>query len=105
MSTLGSGLSFEGQVKPDAITVDSYEGELFAQRIVEVPSNMQFRADYDGQTDGLPKYVGYAPKGLAEGSDGWLLKEYTYDANDPRQCTKILIGYGNWTARAGASYS
>jgi len=102
MSELGSGLKFEGAVKPDSITVDSYEGTLFAQRMTEIPSNMQFRASY-ASTDGLPEYIGYAPKGLAEGTDGWLLKYCEYDAN--RQCTSITIAYGNWTNRAAESFS
>lgn len=95
-------MKFEGAVKPDAILVDSYESAIFAQRITEVPSNMQFRADYDGETDGLPLYTGYGAKGLAEGTDGWLLKKFTYDAN--RQCTKIQVAYGDWTNRASETY-
>jgi hypothetical protein len=102
MSDLGSGITIEGAIKPSSIEVDSYEGALFAQRIVEIPSNMAFRAAYSS-TDGLPDYVGYAPRGLAEGSDGWLLKKYTYDAN--RQCTKIEIAYGDWTNRATETYA
>jgi hypothetical protein len=94
--------AFEGATKPTSIEVDGYEGLLSANRIVEIPSNMQFRAAY-ASTDGLPTYCGFAAKGLAEGTNGWLLKEYTYDAS--RQCTKILIAYGNWTNRASESYS
>ena len=94
---------FEHNAATSHAEVLEHEEAVYAKRIVEVPSNMQFRADYDGQTDGLPKYTGYAAKGLGEGTTGWLLKEFTYDAN--RQCTKILIAYGTWTARATASYS
>ncbi len=94
--------AFEGATKPTSIEVDGYEGLLSANRIVEIPSNMQFRASYLS-TDGLPEYCGFAAKGLAEGTTGWLLKKYTYDAS--RQCTQILIAYGDWTARASASYS
>ena len=96
---------YEGQVKPSSVEKAAYEENLYAMRICEIPSNMQFRADYDSKTDQQPKYVGNAPKGLAEGTNGWLLKEFTYDANTPRQCTKILVAYGNWTGRTTASYS
>jgi hypothetical protein len=94
---------YEGNIKPSSIEQATLETDLSAVRITEISSNQQFRADYNGLTDGLPKYTGAAPKGLAEGTDGWLLKEFTYDAN--RQCTKILIAYGNWTARSSGSYS
>jgi hypothetical protein len=99
---IGTGIQFEGAVKPDAITVDSYEPDLFAKRIVEVPSNMQMRADYGASTDGLPDYMGYAPKGLASSADGWLLQKFTYDAN--RQCTLRQISYSSWDLRATAVY-
>lgn len=102
MSNLGSGISVEGAVKPDSITVDSYEFPLYAQRFTEIPSNMQMRAYYSS-TDGLPDYVGYAPKGLASSSDGWLLQKFTYDAS--RQCTLRQIAYDTWDNRTGASYS
>jgi len=101
-SDIGSHLDEMGSVLPSKIEQATYEKDLYALRIAEIPSNMQFRADYSS-TDGLPDYVGYAPRGLAEGTDGWLLKAYTYDVN--RQCTQILIAYGNWTERATGSYA
>lgn len=94
---------FEGAVKPSSIEQAGFDSDVSAMRICEIPSNQQFRADYGSSTDGLPDYTGAAPKGLAEGTDGWLLKAFTYDSN--RQCTKILIAYGNWTAHLSASYS
>ena len=93
---------YEGNIKPSSIEQATLETDLSAVRITEISSNQQMRAAYSS-TDGLPDYTGNAPKGLAEGTNGWLLKQFTYDAN--RQCTKILIAYGNWTARASASYS
>ena len=100
--TIGTGQGFEGQVRPSAIEKFILEEDLYAQRTVDIPSNMGFRADYSS-TDGQPDYIGYAPRGLAEGTNGWLLKKCTYDAS--RQCTKIEIAYGNWTNRASESYS
>ena len=90
-----------GAVKPSSLEQQVYEADLFAQRITEIPSNLQFRAAYTS-TDGLPDYCGYAPMGLAEGTNGWLLKKYTYDAN--RQCTTIQVcTSSNWTARASTA--
>ena len=102
-SDIGSHLDEIGGVLPSKIEQATYEKDLYALRIAEIPSNMQFRAAYSAPNDGLPDYVGYAPRGLAEGATGWLLKAYTYDAN--RQCTQILIAYGDWTNRATGSYS
>jgi len=103
MSEYGSGLKFSGQTKPDAISVDSYEHDLFAQRWTEIPSNLQMRAEYT--TDGgetVPLYLGFAPRGLAAGTDGWLLQKFTYDGSG--NVTLRQIAYGNWTGRAGLSY-
>ena len=99
---LGQDREVWGELKVSAAEQAEYEPELFAKRIVEVPSNLQFRAAYSA-TDGLPDYTGYAPRGLAEGTDGWMLKKFTYDAS--RQCTTIQIAYSNWTARAAATYT
>ena len=100
---IGTQLQFEGQGRPSAIEVDGYEKDLFAQRITEIPSNMQMRADYLTATDGLPAYMGYAPRGLASSSSGWLLQKFTYDAS--RQCTLRQIAYNSWDNRASATYS
>jgi hypothetical protein len=102
--TIGNSNRFEGSVKPSSIEVDGYEPDLFAQRYTEIPSNMQMRADYGSSTDGLPDYVGYAPKGLSSSSDGWLLQKFTYDAN--RQCTLRQIAYDSWDSHSStANYS
>jgi len=95
---IGTAIRQDGAVKPSSLEQQVYEPDLFAQRITEIPSNLQFRADYLLTTDGLPAYTGYAPMGLAEGTNGWLLKKFTYDAS--RQCTKIQVcTSSNWTAR------
>ena len=99
---IGTGLNMEGATKPSSLEVDGYEKDLFAHRYTEIPSNMQFRAIY-GSIDGLPDYIGYAPRGLAVGTTGWLLKKFTYDAN--RQCTLIQIAYDAFSNYAGASYA
>jgi hypothetical protein len=101
-SNIGVHTDEMGGVLPSKLEQATYEKDLYAVRTAEIPSNMQFRAAYSS-TDGLPDYVGYAPMGLAEGTDGWLLKKYTYDVN--RQCTVIQIQYSNWSARTSGSYT
>lgn len=98
---LGTNKDLAGAVKPSSIEYDGYEGDLFAHRFTEVPSNMKMRVAYDGS--GNAQYVGYAPTGLAEGTDGWLLFKYTYDGSN--RCTQKDVAYGNWTARTGYTYN
>lgn len=94
--------TFEGAVRPDAISVDSYEADLYAKRITEIPSNMQKRLNYGSRTDSNPVYVGFAPRGLAEGDDGWLLYYLQYDTSN--RLTSLTVAYGDWTNRATATY-
>ena len=102
--SIGIVIPQEGAVKPSSLEQETFEYDLFASRITEIPTNMQMRADYGTSTDGLPDYVGYAPKGLTEsGTNGWLLQKFVYDAN--RQCTSRTIAYGSWTNRTTESYS
>lgn len=98
---LGNSNKFEGAVKPDSITVDSYEADLSAGRITEIPNNLKMRAQYSG---GNAIYVGFAPTGLAEGTNGWIIFKYTYDGSS--NCTQKDVAQGetNWTARAGYTY-
>jgi hypothetical protein len=101
---LRNGLQFEGQVKPDAIAVDSYENALSAARVVSIPSNQQILIDYVGGNN--PIYVGVACQGFAtsSGTDNdsdkpnWLIKKITWDANN--NPTAVQIGWGKWTNRA-----
>jgi hypothetical protein len=102
MGILGSGTRFEGAVKPDAISVDAYEADLYAQRYTEIPNNMTKRVDYSTRTDGQPVYVGWGCKGLAESADGWLIYSSTYDASN--RITSIKVGYGIWDNRATVVY-
>ena len=99
---IGNPIAFEGQGRPSSIEVDGYEKDLFAMRSTEIPSNMQMRAQY-GSTDGLPDYLGNAPRGLSASAQGWLLKKFTYDAN--RQCTLIQVAYDSWDNRTSAAYA
>jgi len=100
---LGNDREYEGQVKPSSIEKDMYEPALFAGRFTEVPSNMQMKCDYTDRTDTQPVYLGFAPKGLAAGTDGWLIQYIEYDVNN--RVTSRTIAYGNWTNRVSESYS
>lgn len=92
-----------GAVLPSKLEQATYEKDLYAVRTAEIPSNMQGRADYVARTDKQPVYLGYAPKGLAEGTDGWLLMKMEYDVSD--RWIKTTIAYGDWTNRTTESYS
>ncbi len=98
---LGTSIDVTGAVKPSSLEKETYESDLYATRFTEIPSNMQMRAAYSS-TDGLPDYMGYAPKGLAASSTGWLLQKFTYDGS--RQCTLRQIAYDSWDNRATATY-
>ncbi len=93
----------EGAVKPDSLSVDSYEHDLSAKRTTDIPTNMQMRADYDVRTDGQPVYLGFAPQGLATSNTHWLLHKFTYDGSD--RVTVRQISYNSWDNHASASYS
>ena len=99
---IGIDMEFEGNVKPTSIEQAGFEPDLWASRITEIPSNLTKRYDYTGRTDDQPLYVGYGAKGLAEGTDGWLLYKCAYDAS--QRILSIKIYYGNWTARGTYIY-
>lgn len=91
-----------GATKSSGIESDVYEKLLGSYRITEIPSNMQMRAAYSS-TDGLPDYVGFAPRSLASSASGWLLQKFTYDGS--RQATLRQIAYDSWDNRASATYA
>ena len=97
---LGDGRKHTGATKPTVLEQEVYEPDLFAKRITEIPSNMKKRLAYNSNGD--VEYVGYAPKGLSENADGWLLHKLTYDVN--KNVTEVNIAYGSWTTRAGETY-
>lgn len=89
--------------KSTQVEANEYEPLIYAKRVTEIPSNMQLRADYDSQTDGKPKFLGFGPRGLASSSTGWLLQQFTYDAS--RQVTLRQVAYNTWDNRASATYA
>lgn len=99
---LGQSEITNGQVRISAAEAIELEVDLKAKRITEIPSNMQMRGAYSS-TDGLPDYLGFAPRGLATNTTGWLLQKFTYDGS--RQCTLRQIAYDTWDNRASATYA
>lgn len=71
--------------------------------VMEYPQSFQFSIDYDDRTDGQPVYMGYAPKGSAEGDEDWLIFKFTY--NESNQVLTRKSAFGNWTDRATLSYN
>lgn len=75
---------------------------------MNVPLNLPFgdsqlRFDYDGQTDGNPKFHGIAASGVAESDRAWTIYQYTYDAS--RQAlTRTVAFKASWTNRASETY-
>lgn len=98
---IGIGTQIEGAVKPDSLTVDAYEPLLSAHRLTTIETNQQGMWDYSGGTSVV--YAGYAPRGLATSSTGWLLQFFQYDGNG--NVTSRTISYDSWDNRTGASYS
>ena len=97
---MGSGFTPEGATKPSSIDVDAYEPAVSAKRVTEIPSNLKKRFAW---LNGNCTYTGYAPKGLEENENGWMLWKFTYDLDG--NCTEINIAYGNWSDRATYTYN
>lgn len=101
---LGNTEILNGQVRISAAEAIELEVDLKAKRTTEIPTNMQMRVDYNGLTDGLPKFLGFAPRGLASSASGWLIQQFTYDGS--RQATLRQCAYDAWDNRATtASYA
>lgn len=94
---LGDSYQLTGQVRGSDAESREHEALLHAKRFTEIPSNGQLRCAYSS-TDGLPDYLGYAPRGLATNASGWLIQKYTYDGS--RQMTLRQIAYDAWDNRA-----
>lgn len=92
-----------GHTKVTSAEAIEHETSLKAKRFTEIPSNMQMFADYVARIDDQPVYLGFAPRGLEEGTGGWLIQKFTYDGSD--RCTSRKIAYGDWTNRATENYA
>jgi len=98
---LGDERSLYGNTRVSGYEASVYEPLLAAGRYTEIPSNQQLL--YDEDVSGKPLYLGTAPMGLAQGTDGWMINKFTFSDINP----KIIKGtaFGNWTARAGYTYT
>lgn len=96
----GTKTNLGGALKPSAIEFDGYEGAMFAHRYMLIESNQQMRVEYNA--DNTTKYRGFAPRGLAEGTTGWLIQYLEYT---DRKVVKRTIAYDSWGNRATATYS
>ncbi len=94
---------YEGNVAPSSVEKATLEYDLYAQRVVDIPSNMRKRLNYGARTDGNPVYVGFAKRDLAEDADGWLLYYLQYDESD--RCISVDVAIDSWDNRATADYS
>lgn len=90
----------DGAVKASNVEQATLEQQLWATRITEIPSNMQGRWVYDSEDNCI--YAAYAPRGLAESADGWLLQKFTWVAGN---CTKREIAYNSYSNYLTATYS
>lgn len=76
-----------------------HEATLYAKRYIMIETNQQGRWAYNA--DGTILYAGYAPKGLAEDTEGWLLQKFTYTSMRP---VTRKIKYGKWSQRTVDTY-
>lgn len=90
----------DGAVKASNVEQATLEQPLWATRITEIPSNMQGRWVYDGSNNCI--YAAYAPRGLAEASDGWLIQKFTWSGSN---CTKREIAYDSYSNYLTATYT
>lgn len=92
-------MALYGQRKVTTAEAKEHDTAISAKRTLAIPSNLTERYEYNADSTVL--YAGYAPRGLAEGTDGWQLHKYTYTS---MQVTKKEVAYGNWTNRASETY-
>ena len=90
---------FEHNAATSHAEVIEHEELMSAKRIMVLPTNQQILIENDVNTD--PIYVGYAPKDLAEGTDGWVIYSISYSSRNP---VAKKTAYGNWTNRASEVY-
>ena len=96
---IGTKENQSGAVKPSSIEQMAWEGNLWAVRYTEIPSNMQMRIEYNAT--GTTKYAGYGARGLASSDTGWLLQKFTYDGSN--RVTLRQIAYSSWDLRNDGS--
>lgn len=99
----GDSYILTGQRKVTDAEAREHQATLLAKRITDIPNDLQIKVDPDGRSDNQPVYVGFAPKGLATSSEGWLLWKITYDSFGDFSYKQVA--YDDYDSRASASYS
>jgi len=83
--------------EPKEISNWEHNNSLVAKRIMDVGSDADINLDYDERIDNQPVYVGYGARGLADGTDGWLIYQLTYDLSN--RVTRVEKAIGVWNNR------
>lgn len=91
----GTGYKLTGQTRSTDAENREHEADMYAKRVMDMPSNQQLRVAYDG--DNNPIYVGVAPSGLESSSGGWMISKFTWSSGN---MTLRQTGYGAWDNRA-----
>ncbi len=78
------------------------QGRLNHGTVMVVPGEYIQRFSYDANSQ--VEYEGYAPTGTAEGTNSWVIRKYTYNANLQQTATNIARDV-NWTDRSSHTYS
>lgn len=97
---LGDAYKPSGAVKNSDSENREHEPQLWAKRIIEIPSDQVQRFEYNA--DGTVKYAAYGPRGLGAGDTGWLIHKFTYSSG---AVTLRESAYDSWDNRVTASYS
>jgi len=82
---------------------DSYDLRARALGTSERPSTFQQDFDYLARTDMQPIYFGWAPRGVADGDNQWIIYKFTYNADGSVSKREIAVDT-NWTNRTSAAY-
>ena len=81
-----------GNTHPSSAEHAEHDLDVIAKRLVEIPSNLKMRVIYN--SDRTVDIDGYAPRGLDEGTSGWLLRKFSYSN---QQIVSRTIAYGAWS--------
>jgi hypothetical protein len=91
-------VTLSGATKPTSVEFETFDPTLSASRTTSIPNGMIMRLTYTGD---LPEYIGYAPEGLGEGDNGWLIHKFTYSGDNLTHREVAGVNEdANWTARA-----
>jgi hypothetical protein len=90
-----------GQHGSSAVENREHEPGLFARRVVNIPSNQKIRIAYN--SSGNEEYVGFAPRGLLESQQGWMIYNLVYSSGKISQLN--IATNAVWDDRATETYA